>query len=88
MTSIRKWLVRSVIAALILLSPVVAFLMVISAELLIDGLMETGLGGACIVIAGAIGWSLFRSISRHRAIIPQPGIEPISDDGAIAVPPI
>ena len=54
----------SVIAALILLSPVVAFLMVIAAEVLIDALMEAGMIGVSAVAIGAVGWVQFRSIWR------------------------
>jgi hypothetical protein len=49
MNCIRYWTVTSVIAALILLSPVVAFLMVIAVEVLIDGLMEAGVTGVSAI---------------------------------------
>jgi hypothetical protein len=42
MGRLQNWAVGSVIAALILLSPVVAFVMVIAGELLIDMAIEAG----------------------------------------------
>ena len=66
MNSIRYWTVGSVIAALILLSPVVAFSTVIAAEALIDGLMEAGVTGASAIAIGAIGWVQLRRIWRSE----------------------
>ena len=89
MICVRYWTVASVIAGLILLSPVVAFLMVMAAEVVIDGLMEAGITGVCAVATGAIGWALLRSMSRHAAAIaPEPANEPVSAEGALATPPI
>ncbi len=39
-SNVRNWAVASAIAALILLSPIVAFLMVITAEMLIDVVIQ------------------------------------------------
>ena len=88
MRSVRNWAAVSVIAALILLSPVAAFLMVIVTEVLIDGLMEAGVTGVCSVTAVAIGWTLFSRLLRRPAIAPQPGIERVSDEAATAARPI
>lgn len=88
MNRVRGWTVASVIAGLILLSPVVAFLMVLSAEMLIDLLMETGAIGVCAIAAVSIGRAVFRRMSRHPSVAPQPVTERVYDDGAIAVPPI
>jgi hypothetical protein len=53
----------SIIAVAILLSPVLALLIAIGVEILIDFLMAAGvpvlLSG---LVAGAIGWSLFRKL--------------------------
>jgi hypothetical protein len=53
----------SIITVAILLSPVLALLIAIGVEILIDFLMAAGvplvLSG---VVAGAIGWSLFRKL--------------------------
>src|SRR3984893_8360241 len=62
---IRNYAVGSVITALILLSPVVAFLMVIAAEMLIDLLMMGGTSAVCVVAAGSIGLVLSRKFWRR-----------------------
>ncbi|HEX4185524.1 MAG TPA: hypothetical protein VHY78_06665 [Stellaceae bacterium] len=53
----------SIITVAILLSPVLALLIAIGVEILIDFLMAAGvpvlLSG---IVAGAIGWSLFRKL--------------------------
>ena len=74
----------SVSAALILLSPVVAFLMVISAEMLIDSLMETGMTGVCAIAAGASGWVLFRKFWSHPDEAPKSEPKLVSDERIIA----
>jgi|GEM_PF-5531749 len=49
-----------IIAAVVLLSPVFAFLMAIAVEILIGSLMAAGFPVLlAVVVAGAIGWSLF-----------------------------
>jgi hypothetical protein len=68
MRSVRNWGVESGIAALILLGPIVAFLMVIAAEVLIDGLMEAGVTGMSAIAIGAIGWVQFRRIWRSEVV--------------------
>jgi hypothetical protein len=68
MRSVRNWGVGSGIAALILLGPIVAFLMVIAAEVLIDGLMEAGVTGMSAIAIGAIGWVQFRRIWRSEVV--------------------
>jgi hypothetical protein len=45
MGSVRNWAAGSAIPTLILLSPVGAFFMILTAEVLIDGLMEAGVTG-------------------------------------------
>jgi hypothetical protein len=88
MSSVRNWAVGSVIAALILLSPVVAFLIVIIAELVIDFAMEAGTAVDCTIAAGAIGWALFRKRSAHLVLAPRSGPEEDPDEAAIAAPPM
>jgi uncharacterized membrane protein len=61
MSSIRNWAVGSAIAALILLSRVVALLIVRAAEMLIDLLVEAGaLALFSLVAIGALGWLVLR----------------------------
>jgi hypothetical protein len=44
-----------------LLGPIIAFFVVIAAEVLTDALTKEGVTAVCIVAAGAVGWSVFRS---------------------------
>ena len=62
---IRNYALGSVITALILLSPLVAFLMVIAAEMLIDFLMVGGTSAVCAVAAAGIGLVLYRQFWRR-----------------------
>ena len=61
---IRNYAFGSVITALILLSPVVAFLVVIAAEMLIDSVMVGGTSAVCAFAAG-IGLVLYRKFWRR-----------------------
>jgi hypothetical protein len=66
MGSVRNWAAGSAIVALILLSPIVAFLVVILAEMLIDLVMEVGVPVVCAIAA-----------ARHRVgAIPQNVVGP------------
>jgi hypothetical protein len=60
MSTLPSWAQCSIIAASVLLSPALAFLMVIAAELVIDFAMEVGAAAVCVVAAGAVGWVLLR----------------------------
>ena len=80
--------VGSAIAGLILLSPVVASLIVIAAEMVIDLVMEARATAVCVVVAGAIGCVLFRKRSSHPEPLAQSGWEEVSDEAAIAPPPM
>jgi hypothetical protein len=87
MSSVRNWVTGLAIAALILLSPILAFLMVIVAEMQIDLLMEAGTAADCTIAAGAIGWVLFRKY-RAQSEAPYSGLEREPDEAAIAAPPM
>jgi hypothetical protein len=87
MNGVRNWAVGSVIAALILFSPVIAFLMVIVAEMQIDLLMEAGTAADCTIAAGAIGWLLYRKFWPQPEA-PQWELEQEPDEAAIAAPPM
>jgi hypothetical protein len=53
----------SIIAAVVLLSPVFAFLMAIAVEILLGSLTAVGVPALLAVfVAGAIGWSLFHKL--------------------------
>jgi predicted lysophospholipase L1 biosynthesis ABC-type transport system permease subunit len=58
----------SIIAAVVLLSPVFAFLTAIAVEILIGSLMAAGVPAFLVVfVAGGIGWSLL-----HKLRAPHP----------------
>ena len=62
MISLPTWQF-SIIAAVVLLSPVFAFLMAIAVEILIDSLMQVGVPVLlAFVAAGALGCSRFRKL--------------------------
>jgi hypothetical protein len=88
MSSVRKWAVGSVIAALILFSPIVAFLMLMVLEIQLDLLMEAGMAADCTIAAGAIGWVLYRKFWPHSEEEPQWEREQEPDETAIAAPPM
>jgi hypothetical protein len=87
MSGVRNWAVGLVIAALFLLSPAVAFLMAIAAEVVIDLMMEAGLAAICAVVAGVIGWVLFRKRASHPEPLHQLGWDLVLDEAATAPPP-
>ena len=64
MKSVRYWTLASVIAGLILLSPIVVFLMLIAAEIVIDLVMEVGTRAVLtLLMVGALGWLVSRKQS-------------------------
>jgi hypothetical protein len=85
---IRKYAFGSVIAALILLSPVVAFLVVIAAEMLIDLLIVGGTSAVCAVAAGGIGLVLSRKLWQGPKIVHQSEPEPVYGNTSIAAAPM
>ena len=86
MSGIRKYAVGSVITALVLLSPIVAFLMVIAAEMLIDLLMAAGATAVFAVAAGTIGLVLSRKFWRNPEGVLQSESELVSGETSIAAP--
>ena len=85
---IRNYAFGSVIAALILLSPVIAFLMAIAAEMLIDLLMVGGTSAVCAVAAGGIGLVLSRKFRRRPEVIHQSKPELVPEATSIAAAPM
>ena len=85
---IRNYAFGSVIAALILLSPVVAFLVVIAAEMLIDLLIVGGTSAVCAAAAGGIGLVLSRQLWRRPKIVHQSEAEPVPGNTSIAAAPM
>ena len=60
MSNLRNWALGSAVMALILLGPIIAFLVVIGAQMLRDVVTTPGVTAVCVVTAGAIGWGLLR----------------------------
>ena len=58
MSNIRNWASGVLVAALILLGPVIAFVMIVTAEMVID--LVTRLGATWPLAAVAVGWVLLR----------------------------
>jgi hypothetical protein len=85
---IRNYAVGSVIAALILLSPVVAFLVVIAAEMLTDLLMVGGTSAVCAVAAGSIGLVLSRKFWQRPEVVDQAEPELVPGETSIAAAPM
>ena len=85
---IRNYAFGSAITALILLSPVVAFLMVIAAEMLIDLLMVGGTSVVCAVAAGGIGLVLSRKYWRRPQVAHQSKPELVPGETSIAAAPM
>ena len=85
---IRNYAFGSIITALILLSPVVAFLMVIAAEMLIDLLMVGGTSAVCAVAAAGIGLVLHRKFWRRPNLVHQSEPELVPGDTSIAAAPM
>ena len=85
---IRNYAFGSVIAALILLSPVIAFLMAIAAEMLIDLLMVGGTSAVCAVVAGGIGLVLSRKYWRRTEVVHQSKPKLVPGATSIAAAPM
>ena len=68
MNDIRNWASGVLVAALILVGPIIAVLVVISAEMLIDVVTRAGATVFWPVVAGAVAWVLFRKFEgqSHR----------------------
>jgi hypothetical protein len=84
---IQNYAFGSVITALAVLSPVVAFLMVIAAEMLIDILMVGGTSAACAVAAGGIGLVLSRKFWCPEVVL-QSEPELVAGETSIAAAPM
>jgi len=67
---------------------VLAFLLIIAAEMLIDLLMEAGTTAVSAIAIGGVGWALFRRFWRPSGEKPQPGPGGVYDEEAIAAPPV
>jgi hypothetical protein len=86
MRNLRTWVAWSIAAGVLLVSPVLAFLMVMAAEIAVDGLMEAGVIGVSATAIGAVGCVLFRRILRSEALR-QSGSTGVCEAPPIAAPP-
>jgi hypothetical protein len=86
MRNLRTWVAWSIGAGVFLVSPVLAFSMVLAAEMAVDGLMEAGVIEVCAVAIGAVGCVLFRRILRAE-IARQSGSTELCEALPIAAPP-
>jgi hypothetical protein len=57
-SSVRKWTAGLLLAALILLGPVLALLVIVAAEMLVDVLTLAGPPAVAAMAAGVMGWAL------------------------------
>jgi hypothetical protein len=85
---VRNYAVGSAIAALILLGPVAALLVVSAAEILIDLLIVGGTSAVCAVAAGSIGLVLFRKFWRRPKVAHQSEPELVPGETSIAAAPM
>jgi len=60
MSDIRNWASRVVLAVLILLTPIIAFVLVVTAEMLGDLMARAGPTAIWPALAGAMAWVLLR----------------------------
>jgi hypothetical protein len=87
MSSLRTCAAWSVITAVLLFSPALAFLLVMAVEILIDLLTEVGVPAPLAVAAGAFGYFLFRKKSPRPKVTPlYAGDEDALDEQAMAAP--
>jgi len=87
MSSLRNWAAGSAIAAVILLTPVIFLLVVITVEVLIDFVIEAKVVTVCIAAAFIISWFLFRRRSIRPGMAIQSRSEEETGETAIAAPP-
>jgi hypothetical protein len=85
---VRNYAVGSAIAALILLGPVAALLMVAAAEMLIDLLIVEGTSAVCAVAAGSIGLVLSRKFWRRPEMMFQAESELPPGETSISAAPM
>jgi hypothetical protein len=60
MNDVRNWASAAVVAGLILLAPIIAFFVVVTAEMLGDVTARAGPTAIWPALAGAMAWVLFR----------------------------
>jgi hypothetical protein len=62
MNNVRNWASAAVVAGLILLAPIIAFVVVVTGEMLGDLVARAGAPAIWPVVAGAMAWVVLRKI--------------------------
>jgi hypothetical protein len=62
MNNVRNWASAAVVTGLILLAPIIAFVVVVTGEMLGDLVARAGAPAIWAVVAGAMAWVLLRKI--------------------------
>ena len=65
MSNIRNWASTAIVASLILLAPIIAFVVVITVEMLGDLMARAGADAIWPVVAGGMAWVLLRKFGRQ-----------------------
>jgi hypothetical protein len=76
MSNVRNWLSTAVVVGLILLTPIIAFAVVVTAEMLGDLMRQAGATVIWPVVAGAMAWVLLCKFGG------QPQTSRLSSEGA------
>src|SRR5271156_5838036 len=76
MSNVRNWASTAVVAVLCLLAPIIAFFVVVSAEMLGDLVRQVGATAIWPAVAGAMAWFLLRKFGG------QPHTSRLSSEGA------
>jgi hypothetical protein len=76
MSNVRNWASAAVVGGLILLAPVIAFVVVITVEMLGDVMVRAGATAISPVVAGGMAWVLLRKFGG------QPGASRLRSEGA------
>ena len=63
MSNVRNWASAAVVAGLILLAPIIAFVVVVMAEILGDLVARAGAPAIWPAVAGAMAWVLLRKFA-------------------------
>jgi hypothetical protein len=72
MSNLRDWASGVLVAALILLGPIIAFVVIVAAEMLTDLLMKVGATVIWPAAAGALAWVLLRKFGGQAHTPPLP----------------
>ena len=66
MSNVRNWASSFIVAALVLLAPIIGFAVVVAAEMLTDLVTRVGATAVWPVAVGVMGWVLLRKYAGQR----------------------